>query len=56
MLFFSIIEDDFVVEGKLGEKTDGVKTFGAVGDLAAGMALLGVVNSYCAHTFGANKQ
>jgi hypothetical protein len=56
MLFFSKIEDDLVVEGKVGEKTDGVNTLGAEGDLAAGMALLGVVNSYCAHTFGANKQ
>jgi hypothetical protein len=56
MLFFSKIEDDLVVEGKVGEKTDGVNTLGAEEDLAAGMALLGVVNSYCAHTFGANKQ
>jgi hypothetical protein len=55
MLFFSKIDEDLVEEGKLGVNTEGENTLGAWGDLAAGIALLGVVNSYCAHEQGANK-
>jgi hypothetical protein len=56
MLFFSKIEDDLVVEGVLGEKTEGVNTFGAEVDGEAGIVLLGFINSYCAQLVEAIKQ
>lgn len=49
------MEEDVLVEGFLGEKTDGVNTLGVEFDGLAGIALLGFMNSYCAQTLETNK-